>query len=60
MERVQSLLGLLSIVALAWAMSENRRRFPVRLAILGLSGQIALALLLLKISLFQKDRKSVV
>ncbi|MBI5549878.1 MAG: nucleoside:proton symporter [Desulfobacterales bacterium] len=53
MERVQSLLGLLSIVALAWAMSENRRRFPVRLALFGISGQIALALLLLKISIFQ-------
>ncbi|MBI5894924.1 MAG: nucleoside:proton symporter [Desulfobacterales bacterium] len=53
MERVRSLLGILSIVALAWAMSENRRRFPVRLALLGIAGQIALALLLLKISIFQ-------
>ncbi len=54
MERVQSLLGLFSIIALAWAMSEQRRKFPVKLVVAGLAGQLAIALVLLKISIFQK------
>ncbi len=53
MERVQSCLGLLSLIALAWAMSENRRQFPIKLAATGVASQIVIALILLKIPIFQ-------
>jgi CNT family concentrative nucleoside transporter len=46
---LQSLLGIVAILALAWALSENRRTFPFRTVIVGLGLQVALALLLLKI-----------
>ncbi len=45
----QSLLGIVAIFALAWALSENRRAFPFRTVFAGLTVQIVLALLLLKI-----------
>jgi concentrative nucleoside transporter, CNT family len=51
---LQSALGLLVIVAIAWAFSENRRAFPVRAVLTGVGLQIALALLLLKIQ-FARD-----
>ena len=47
----QSLLGIAAIVALAWALSENRRVFPWRVVVGGLLLQAALALLLLKVPL---------
>ncbi|HCX69498.1 MAG TPA: nucleoside:proton symporter, partial [Rhodobiaceae bacterium] len=37
------------IIALAWALSENRRAFSLRTVAVGLAVQIALALLLLKV-----------
>lgn len=37
------------IVALAWALSEDRRAFPVRTVLVGLALQFSLALLLLKV-----------
>jgi CNT family concentrative nucleoside transporter len=46
---LQSLLGILVLLALAWALSENRRAFPLRTVLAGLALQIALALLLLKL-----------
>ena len=46
---LQSLAGIVAIIALAWALSENRRAFPVRTVVGGLLLQIALALLLLKV-----------
>jgi len=46
---LQSLLGILMLLALAWALSENRRAFPLRTVLAGLALQIALALLLLKL-----------
>ena len=46
---LQSLLGIVAIFTLAWALSENRRAFPFRTVFVGLGLQIALALLLLKI-----------
>jgi CNT family concentrative nucleoside transporter len=45
----QSALGIAAILALAWALSENRRTVPFRTVAVGLLLQIALALLLLKV-----------
>ena len=47
----QSAFGICVIIALAWALSENRRAFPWRTVILGLALQVAIALLLLKVPL---------
>ena len=46
---LQSALGIVAIVALAWALSENRRAFPWRTVVVGLGLQVGIALLLLKI-----------
>ena len=54
MERLQSIAGLLAITALAWVMSENKRRFPVKLAVIAILAQIAIALVLLKVPVFQQ------
>lgn len=45
----QGIFGLLALIALAWVMSENRRRVPVKAVLAGLAVQFALALLMLKI-----------
>ena len=45
----QSLLGVGAILTLAWLLSEDRRKFPVRTVVTGLLMQMALALLLLKV-----------
>jgi len=45
----QGLLGIAALLALAWALSEDRRKPPVRLVTAGLILQIALALILLKL-----------
>ena len=45
----QSLLGVGAILLVAWLLSENRRAFPFRTVIVGVSMQAALALLLLKV-----------
>ena len=47
----QSLLGIVTILLIAWAISENRRAFPVRVVVGGLLLQVGLALLLLKVPL---------
>ena len=46
---IQSLLGLIVFVLLAWLASENRRRFPFKLVMVGLGLQLLLAALLLKV-----------
>ena len=46
---IQGIIGIAGLVALAWAISENRRAFPWRTAAIGLAVQIALALLLIKL-----------
>jgi concentrative nucleoside transporter, CNT family len=46
---LQSLLGIGAILFLAWLCSENRRAFPIRTVLAGLTVQVALALLLLKV-----------
>ncbi len=45
----QAVLGIILIVGLAWALSENRRAFPYRTAAAGLLVQFALAALLIKL-----------
>jgi CNT family concentrative nucleoside transporter len=45
---LQSLLGIVAIITLAWLLSENRRAFPLRTVASGLALQFALALILLK------------
>ncbi|MEZ5384284.1 MAG: nucleoside transporter C-terminal domain-containing protein [Prosthecobacter sp.] len=50
MERFIGLLGLVVFVALAWALSSNRRLFPWRVVLTGLSLQLVLGLLLLRTS----------
>ena len=45
---LQSALGIAAIIALAWALSENRRAFPLRTVLVGLVLQAGIALLLLK------------
>ena len=46
---IQGIIGLVGLIALAWAISENRRAFPWRTAAIGFAVQFALALLLIKL-----------
>jgi CNT family concentrative nucleoside transporter len=48
---LQSALGIAVIIALAWALSQNRRAFPLRTVLVGLALQFSLAIILLKIPL---------
>lgn len=54
MEHLRSLAGLLVLLALAWALSERRRRFPFKLVCAGIFAQIVIAVVLLKVPFFQK------
>ena len=49
MERLQSAMGVLALIALAWAISENRRAVSWRHAAVGLAVTVALAALLIKV-----------
>ena len=49
MAMFQAVIGILGLIALAWAISENRRVFPWRTAVAGLGVQFGIALLLLKV-----------
>lgn len=51
---VQSALGLLALVALAWVFSEKRRKVSLPTILVGLGLQIGLALLMLKVPLFKR------
>ena len=46
--RAVSLLGLLAMLAIAWALSEDRRRVPWRALVWGIGLQLALGVLLLR------------
>lgn len=48
MLRFMSLVGLPVLIAVAWSISSARRRFPLRIVVVGLLLQFALALLILK------------
>ncbi len=64
LQNLVSLLGVAVLIGLAWAMSNNRRRFPVRVAVWGFSLQFGFALLLLRTSggqaVFRAIREGVV
>lgn len=49
MQALQSLLGFIALLALAWGLSEVRGRVPWRTVIAGVGLQLALALVLLKL-----------
>ncbi len=49
MQSLQSAFGLLVFLGFAWAISENRRAASLRVAVAGITTQIALAALLLKL-----------
>jgi CNT family concentrative nucleoside transporter len=53
MASLQGLIGLILFPLLAWLISENRRAFNWRVPVAGLAMQLILALLLLKLPLFQ-------
>jgi CNT family concentrative nucleoside transporter len=53
MHHLQSLLGLVSLIGLAWLLSEGRRAVAWRLVAAGLGLQVLLALLLLHLPLFK-------
>ncbi|MEW8026207.1 MAG: nucleoside transporter C-terminal domain-containing protein [Candidatus Thiodiazotropha sp.] len=53
MAMLQGLTGLFLIPLLAWLISENRQAFDWRVPVAGLLLQLVLAMLLLKLSLFQ-------
>ncbi len=46
---IQPVLGLVALIAFAWAVSENRSRFSWRVAVAGVAVQFAFALILLKV-----------
>jgi CNT family concentrative nucleoside transporter len=48
-ELLRGLLGIGAFIAIAWALSESRRDFPVRTVALGLAWQVGLAVLLTQI-----------
>jgi len=50
---LQNAFGLVAFVLIAWLLSENRRAVSVRLVAIGLALQLALAVMLLKLPMFQ-------
>lgn len=50
---LQSVAGVVAILVLAWALSENRRRPPIKLALSGVAIQVLVALALLRVPLSQ-------
>jgi CNT family concentrative nucleoside transporter len=51
---VHSILGLFTLLAVAWLLSENRRVVPWRTILAGLALQVAIAVLMLKAPLFRE------
>ncbi|ESQ88287.1 sodium dependent nucleoside transporter [Asticcacaulis sp. AC460] len=49
LENLQSLLGIAVILAICWGLSENKKRFPILLAVGAIAIQVALILLLFAI-----------
>ncbi len=47
-ERLVSVLGLIVIIGLAWLMSSNKKRFPMRIVLSGLALQFAFAVIILR------------
>ncbi len=53
MDNLQSLVGLMAFVGLAWLISENRKKVSIRVVIVGLVLQLVIGVLLLKLPLFR-------
>lgn len=51
---LRGLLGMAVLVALAWALSENRRRVEWKVAAWGVGLQVGMALLLIRVPVFQR------
>ena len=51
---IQSMVGILALLSVAWLLSENRRLLPWRMILAGLSLQVAIAILMLKAPLFRE------
>jgi len=51
---LQSITGLLVFIGIAWSISENRRRFPIKTVGIGIAAQIGIGFVLLKFPLFTK------
>ena len=51
---IQSVLGLLALLFLTWAISENRRAVPWRIVISGVLLMVVMTVLLLKVPLFKQ------
>lgn len=51
---LHSILGIVSLLAVAWLLSEKRRNFPWRTVLAGLALQAAIAVLMLKAPLFRE------
>src|SRR5438876_8944972 len=49
MQQLQSAFGVLALLAIAWAISENRRAVSLRQAVIGLAATFVIALLFLKV-----------
>jgi CNT family concentrative nucleoside transporter len=50
----QSLFGLLALIGIAWLISENRKKVNLKIVLAGLTVQVALAVLLLKVPIFKE------
>jgi concentrative nucleoside transporter, CNT family len=50
---VQGVSGLFAFVAIAWLLSEDRGRMPYKLVLVGIGSQLLVALVLLKLPIFQ-------
>ena len=50
---LQGVAGLVVFLALAWSLSENRRKVPVKLVLVGIATQLIIALLMVKLPIFR-------
>ncbi|MGD8961738.1 MAG: nucleoside transporter C-terminal domain-containing protein [Desulfobacterales bacterium] len=51
---IQSIAGLLVFAGIAWCLSENRRRVSLKVPLIGIVIQLAVGLILLKLSVFRE------
>ena len=51
---IQSVAGLLVFTGIAWCLSENRKHIPLKITIVGISIQLLVGLLLLKLPMFRE------
>ncbi len=49
MDKLIPLVGLLTMLFLAWSLSAHKRKFPIRIVVIGLAMQLILALIILKL-----------